>query len=104
MVGSNNLLLKSGFYGYDDNPIFGDSAETVSYSLVPKTNKERIGALTYALLGGVPFLSLNAAVQFVPMGDIVALSAMCPIFAYLIARIVLKQPLTFLKVCITYPS
>ena len=50
------------------------------------------------MYGGVPFLSLNAAVQFVPMGDIVALSALCPIVAYVIARVVLKHQFTVLKV------
>ena len=70
----------------------------MSYDLVPRTNKDRIGVLMFLILGGVPFLSLYAAVQYVPMGDIVALSAICPILAYLIARIVLKIPLTILKV------
>ena len=78
--------------------MFGDLAETMSYDLVPRTNKDRIGVLMFLILGGVPFLSLYAAVQYVPMGDFVALSALCPIVAYVVARVVLKHQFTILKV------
>ena len=70
----------------------------MNYDLIPKTNRDRIGVLIFVIMGGVPFLTLYAAVQYVPMGDIVALSALGPILAYLIARVVLKHQLTVLKV------
>ena len=72
--------------------------QKISYDLIPKTNKNRLGVVIFVILGGVPYLSLYAAVQYVPMGDIVALSALCPILAYVVARVVLKHKFTVLKV------
>ena len=37
----------------------------ISYDLIPKTNKNRLGVVIFVILGGVPYLSLYAAVQYV---------------------------------------
>ena len=79
---------------------FCEADQTVNYDLVPKTNKDRIGVVVFLIVGPIPWFCLYTAVQHMPMGDIAALSALCPVAAYIVARVVLKHQFTILKVCV----
>ena len=77
---------------------FCEADQTVNYDLVPKTNKDRLGIVVFLIVGPIPWFCLYNAVQHMPIGDIVALSALCPVAAYIVARVVLKHQFTILKV------
>ena len=70
----------------------------MDYAFLPPTLREKIGIAIWGALGGFPFASQYAAVQFIPMGDFTALCSLGPILAYIVARVFLKHKFTILKV------